>query len=148
MILQTNSGLTRAFTRLDYTKAELTTEMAILGSDDGNLKLMTLQDRQTTANFKLKSRINAVQYIQQANIIIVGFESGLLKSFELSLNDNNIAQAIPQKDLFKLYSMKSKETELTVEEEIVANGHRLKRVQMFKVFSSPLRKIILNDDRE
>ena len=142
--METTGGMTRSFCKVNWEKVNFKMELGLFGSDDGSLKLLNLKERYSLATFPLKNQINSVLFIEPLNLVLVGFESGIMKSFSLKVDTSKFVNS--NQNLFKLYSMQSKEIR---DEEgfidiIEHNNHKLKMNQMFNVFSCGIKTMIVS----
>lgn len=124
--------------------------VGIFGSDSGIVKLMDLSQRRTFAQFNLENRINCLLFFPKWKTLLLGFESGLLKSFHLELGDLPKFKNPSKLDLMKFFSLKSKTLRASknLTENLEHNGHHLKGIQMFKIFSSGISHMIANAQRD
>lgn len=142
-----HSGQTRAFGKFALHTGERRRNLGLLGSDSGVLDVMDLDARSNVARFGLNSPISCLHYFDALETVVLGFESGLVKSFALRLNKSARWQVESRQDLVKHFSLGSK---VLVQgkhflEKVEHNDHELVGLQVLKVFSSAVTRAVASE---
>jgi hypothetical protein len=124
--------------------------LGLLGSDSGILELMDLDQRMSLAKFNLLNNINCVLYLEEYKTVIIGFGNGLMKSYNLIVNKSYDWTIRSKNDLIKYFSLESK---LLIKnkkftENVEHNQHKLKGIQILKIFSASITHMITNKTKD
>ena len=147
LLAEMNSGKTLAFDHFSVDLGAGATTLGLFGADSGVLNLMDLGLRSNVARFDLHNAINCLHYFDKLATVVVGFESGLMKSYRFKMSKSAKWQVKSKSDLIQHFSLPSK---LFIEgrnftEKIEHNDHELVGLQTLKIFSSAVTHMVADE---
>lgn len=111
---------------------------------------MDLDRRMNVARFQLNNSINCLHYFEELRTLVVGFESGLMKSYLFRMAETDKWGVQSKNDLIQHFSLQSK---MLIQgrnftETIEHNDHELVGLQTLKIFSSAVTHLIAHETRQ